>query len=194
MTAPPITGPTTGPTSVPTIAPSIRITETADEEDPAAPPRRTAEIAVDIAAGATRVHHRIVADCDTAAAAQAVLAAHLTGLAVALGDLADAPEAIRRTELVGGLDGWTATVEFAFHDPVADAVVPLPVTVPGALGIDDAKAKAAAILAGFAAELRKGQDTLVIRAAGRPGQIALLTALAESQPFVRAGCESCDVL
>ena len=181
-------------TAVPTIAPSIRITETADGEDAQAPNRRTAEITVDIAAGQTRVHHRIVAECDTAATAQAVLAAHLTGLAVAFGDLADAPEAIRRTELVGGLDGWTATVEFAFHDRLADAVVPLPVMVPGALGIDDAKAKAAAILAGFAAELRKGQDTLVIRAAGRPGQIALLTALAESQPFVRAGCESCDVL
>ena len=181
-------------TAVPTITPSIRMTEVAGNGDPAAPRPRSAEIAVDITAGATTLSQRISTDCDTAAAAQAVLAAHLTGLAVAFGALADEPAAIRRVELVGGLEGWTATVTFAFPTRVADAVQLLPVTVPGALSIDDAKEKAAALLAACAAELRRGQDTLVIRAAGRPNQIALLSRLAETQPFIRLGCESCDVL
>ncbi len=181
-------------TDVPTIAPSIRITEVADAGDPSAPRPRTAEISVDIAAGATVLTHRIVTDCDTAVTAQAVLAAHLTGLAVAFGLMADDAAAIRRVDLVGGLDGWTATVAFAFDDHLSDTVVMLPVVVPGALSIDDAKEKAAALLSAFAAELRRGQDTLVIRAAGRPNQIALLTKLAETQPFIRIGCESCDVL
>lgn len=133
-------------TAVPTITPSIRMTEVAGNGDPAAPRPRSAEIAVDITAGATALSQRISTDCDTAAAAQAVLAAHLTGLAVAFGALADEPAAIRRVELVGGLESWTRTV------------------------------------------------TLVIRPAGRQNQIALLSRLAETQPFIRLGCESCDVL
>ena len=66
--------------------------------------------------------------------------------------------------------------------------------VPGARRIDDAEATAAAMLSAFAAERRSGRDTLVIRAAGRPNLIARLAAPAETQPVIRMGCASCDVL
>ena len=60
--------------------------------------------------------------------------------------------------------------------------------------IDDAKDKAGDILRAFAALVQRDQDTLVIRAQSRPNQLVALQQAAETQPYVKQGCEHCDVL
>lgn len=176
----------------PTIVPHIRIAETPDSETGAMV--RTADMMVDIHSGATTLHHEIAAHCDTIMTAQAIMAAHLTGLAVDLSLLAGTIDTGARTVLEGGLDGFVGTVEVPFFDRTTGGTVPFQVVVPGSVTIDDAKDKAGDILRAFAALVQRDQDTLVIRAQSRPNQLVALQQAAETQPYVKQGCEHCDVL
>lgn len=178
----------------PTIVPHIRITEMPDPNDAAGATIRSAEMTVEVRSGATTLHHEITARCDSIMTAQAIMAAHLTGLAVDLTLLAGTTDKASKTVLEGGLEGFVGTVEVPFHDKATGEAVPFQVVVPGAVTIDDAKDKAGDILRAFAALVQRDQDTLVIRAQSRANQMAALQQVAETAPYVRQGCEYCDVL
>ena len=85
--------------TAPTIDPRIRITEAPDPDDPAGGMVRTAEMSVEVRSGATVLRHEITARCDNIMTAQAIMAAHLTGLSVDLNMLAGAVDtAIRKVD------------------------------------------------------------------------------------------------
>ena len=180
--------------TAPTIDPRIRITEAPDPDNAAGGMVRTAEMTVEVRSGATALHHEITARCDNIMTAQAIMAAHLTGLAVDLNMLAGAVDTASKTVLEGGLEGFVGTVELPFLDQTTGQTVPFEVVVPGAVSIDDSKEKAGDILRAFAALVQRDQDTLVIRAQSRPNQMAALQALAPTHAYVKQGCEYCDVL